>query len=107
MTRTGQTWSWLRKVGAWFSGVVFVISGAARSGSASSAAFVGVGLAMHTPSFVETTPNRPGTARLQSKSSWFDVVWSRWHADGRWYAGHSTVRRLRISATGSIATEMA
>jgi hypothetical protein len=40
-------------------------------------------LAMNTPSFVETTPNRPGTARLQSKSSWFDVVLSRWHANGR------------------------
>src|SRR5262245_8579806 len=46
---------------------------------------------MNTPSFVERTPDRPGTARLQSKSSWFDVVWSRWHADGRPYPRRDTV----------------
>jgi len=38
-----------------------------------------------------------GTARLQSKSSWFDVVWSRWHPDGRPHPGHGPGRRLRMS----------
>src|SRR3954470_19733276 len=49
MTRTGQTWSWLRKVGAWFSGVVFQWFGAARSGSSPSAAIVSAELAMDIP----------------------------------------------------------
>jgi hypothetical protein len=43
---------------------------------------------MNTPPFVETTPNRPETARLQNKSSWLAMVWSRWHADGRPFPGH-------------------
>jgi len=76
MTRTGQAWSWLRKVGAWFSGVVSQNLGAARLRIGVISGHLSVQeLAMKTPSFVEDDAKSLGQRRV-CKANQVGLTWS-------------------------------